>query len=244
MDDQTKTEGTEQATAETVEATVAAAEVPEAKEGAETTKTETPEGTKEASTEEAPLTKDVVTRMIDEAKASVKGGYEGTIAQIKKERDDAKRAVQEAAARVEQAQNEAFIRQVQEQGGDVDAAKQLVARQTVISQRERDLEALATKLSETQERLNQAAKGKRVLDLMTEYKLPKETAGELSKANTDAEMELAAIKLAQRQEKVAAKKPEKVAGATGGGQGGFDLDKATPAQMQEALKLALQGKLK
>lgn len=232
-------------TSETLTEALAPEKATEEKVEAQPESQETAGETAKAKVEqETAITKEALEKAVEEAKATVKGGYEGT---VKKMREDITRLQQQYVAaqmQLEERNNAALLEQVKAQGGDINLAQEIINRAKTIAQRERDLAAKEqarleehAQIEAVKAELNQAARNKKMLDLIAEYKLPKEAARELATARDSTEMELIAVKTAMKAAK-AVKPATKVASEGGTGGDGVDLTKLS---RREALKLALEN---
>ncbi len=140
-------------------------------------------------------------------------------------------------ARLAEAEDARFLAGVEQAGGDVNAAKQLVERAKAVRVQEALNIQLASRLAQTKAELDAAGLGKTVTDLIKQYELPAEAAAELQTAQTKPEMEVIAANLALKRVRAAAVPAKKVGGEGGAGKGGADLSKLSP---MEQLKIALK----
>ncbi len=208
----------------------------------ETTATEATEETKEAKEgEEAKgKVKTYSEEDIEKVKASVKGGYEGTVKEMKGRVEKLQQELDQAIASATQLQSESFLKSVETQGLDVNMARQIVERERAVSAKERQFNTAIAQLVEKEAELSKAAKSKQATDLISEYGLPKEKISELLEAETSSDMENKALKLYITKTKTEAKKSVKVDQGTQTGKAGIDISKMNPS---EALGLAIEGKI-
>jgi len=236
--DETTTSTETLETALTEEAKVATEETKEAQEvKAESEKTETPK--------EETITPEALAKAIEEAKATVKGGYEGTVKKMREDIQKLEQAHQQALARAAELEQQTFLKQVESSGGDMTVAQQIIARAKATAAREQELATQASTLAEQKAQLdvltaelNKAALGKLVGDLITQYNLPKTAATELATASNPTEMKLKAVEMAFKQTKIAAKPATKVAAEGASGNTGVDFDKLSP---REKIEFALKN---
>jgi hypothetical protein len=171
---------------------------------------------------------------------TTKGGYEGTIKKIQGDFSKLQQSYQEAAAKLEEAQNNSWLATIEAQGGNVDTAKMLVERAKSIATKEREINGLAAQLATMKAELDLAGLGKKANDLVAEYGLPKEAVETLATAQSVLEMENMALKMSFKKGAIQAKKPAKIDSGAGTGGGKVDLSKLSDL---EKLGLALQGKI-
>lgn len=155
-----------------------------------------------------------------------------------KELQDSLNAALEAA---DEARGQAFVRQVEENGGDVGAAKALVAREQAVVKQERDAKALQIAMTQQQVILNEAGKGKQALDLIKEHGLDESATEELLKATDPTVMENIALKLRLEKGVAEQRKPTKTDQSAGSDTKGRDLSQLPPSMvlgtlMEEAKK--------
>jgi uncharacterized coiled-coil protein SlyX len=239
MEDQTtqtttegKVEGTTEATQVTEETKVATETESEA-QGSQ-------DQTKETKTEQPfTLSKVDFEKALEQAKTSVKGGYEGTVKKLKDDLAQVKQTYENTVAQVERERQENFLKSLETNGLDVNIGRQLVDRERKVSAQEKQLRDLSAQLAETQAELNQASFNKKVIDLAKQYNLSDEDAKALASAQNPFEMENIALKTALSRKAVATKKATVVAG-DGTGKSSIDLSKLGTA---EALGLAAEGKI-
>lgn len=105
------------------------------------------------------------------------------------------KALEEQQLRTEEARDLTFLRKVEEDGGDVDAAKTLVTREKASRALERDLAGRKRTLDEQETILAEAGKAKKAVDLIKEHKLEDDVVDELLACETPEKMEIKALNL-------------------------------------------------
>lgn len=152
------------------------------------------------------------------------------VADIRKQHDEAlvqsRKQYDETLAQLEARQDAEFLSKVEEGGGDVDAAKRILARDQAARKRERDIEGRENTMKSQILQLGEVAKQNDANRLAKEYGVD---ADELLKANDPAEMERIALKLALEASKVEAKKPVKTDTNVPSAKG-VDWSKLSPSQ--------------
>jgi hypothetical protein len=113
---------------------------------------------------------------------------------------------EEAADALEQKHAEEFIAKVESQGGDVPAARALMAKQAAIREQERENLRLRQELEAERATLSPIRKRQDAEELARQYEVDVDP---LLEAENKVEMELLASKLALEKAKIAAKPPAK-----------------------------------
>lgn len=165
---------------------------------------------KEEGAEEAPPPEKLYSeKELQERLVSAVGGHKGTVTKLQ---TDMKAMQTKYAALEEQRETagwDAFIKSVEEDGGDVNKARQLAEREKTSSKRQRDLDAKELLIEEKTALLNEAGRQKTATELVTTYQLGEDTLAKLLEAENPTEMENMALKLAVTKGKIEAKPPEK-----------------------------------
>ncbi len=162
----------------------------------------------------APKTYDEAThqRAIEDAKASVKGGYEGTVKELKTQQKQLRQQLQDL-------QNAAAIAKVESEGGDVEQAKSLFSRETMLNAEKEALAEQKAALDSALAELNQAARVKKIDEYIKTYELDDTARPELEKAQDPKELETVALRLALKKTQagvIPARKVEAGAGTSSG----------------------------
>ena len=196
-----------------------------------------PEVTKEGAVEEAPkpvvFSEEELQRRISSAVA----GHKGTVTKLQTDLKKVREESEQFRAQAEERSYESLLRTVQEQGGDVDAAKKLVERERTTNKREREMAIREAQLEELAATLSEAGRTKAAQDFMTAYNLDATNVEELLKSEDMKDMENKALRLALNKSKVEAKPPEKPSKGQGTTKG-RDLSKMSDI---EKLGLAAEG---
>lgn len=129
-----------------------------------------------------------------------------------------------------------FIQRIQEGGGDVDAAKALVAQQKAVRERAREAEAKSADVRAREQSVAQAIKHLAADKFIKDYGLKAEDAARLITAKNPVEMENIALKLSMERQKTAQRPAQKVDPGTGQA-AGVDVSKMSPS---EKIRFALQ----
>ena len=111
-------------------------------------------------------------------------------------------ALADAEERANDAAGAGLLRKAEEDGGDVDYVKTVLAREKAVRQSERATEARKKELDARDSILAEAGKGKAAIDLITEFELDKSATEELLALDTPEKMRIKALEL--RLEKVKA----------------------------------------
>lgn len=154
--------------------------------------TEGKEGVKEAPAPSKTFTE----AELEQRVATVKGGYDGTFKKMKDDSTKLRQELDAAMARLEDLKFSDFVKSVEVQGGDVNAAKQLVETQRQVATGQRELAKRQGELDEREAALNEAGKAKSAYDLAEKYGLGKEAVPLLVKAQTFDAMRADALQLA------------------------------------------------
>ena len=118
--------------------------------------------------------------------------------------------LEQSQQQLEEAQSQTFLRTLEEQGGNVDAGKTLLAREQAFRAAVKGFEATKVQQEELQEKLNVAGRAKFAHELMQTYKLEGDAEEALFKAENDGEMENIALKLHVENLKTEQRQPAKV----------------------------------
>jgi len=148
------------------------------------------------------------------------------------------KALAEQQLRTEEARDLTFLRKVEEDGGDVDAAKTLVAREKASRALERDLAGRKKALDEQEIILAEAGKGKKAVDLIKEHELEADVVDELLACETPEEMEIKALRMRLEKGAVDAKPVVE----TDAPEGGRKADTSNMS-VEERLGQAMEGKI-
>ncbi len=170
--------------------------------------------------------------------ATVKGGHEGTVKQMREQLAAAKKAAQEARDLLDQQKEEAWLKSIEGNGGDVNVAKAIIDRDRAVRVAQAAQVAKEAELSEREAILNEAGRTKTVLDLMATYELPPTAKEKLLAAQTPEVMENLALKMHVEKLKgkgVQAENPDK-----GTGQKGVDISKLS---IKQRMGMAMEGRL-
>ncbi len=154
------------------------------------------------------------------------------LAKLKTESDAERTRLQQAfdaaQSQIEEANNKAFLQRIEDAGGDVNAAKVLIERQTALAKSQRDFEAKRLELQRREMILAEAGKGKQAHDLMTEYNLRKEALDDLLQAESRETMKVKALEMHVNALKTEQRKPTKTDTTTPSTKG-VDLSKMPPS---------------
>lgn len=161
--------------------------------------------------------------------ASVKGGYEGTVKELKTINKQLKEQLAQIKEQAQQAEYTQLFTDLDAEPRMVNFAKKL---QEDWKKLNTDRQKLDQQLEEWEPRLaelNEAGKRKKAYDLVKEHGLDESTTEELVKAENSGAMEIAALRLAIEKSKVAARLPAKPTGTTPSTQG-RDLSKLSDSE--------------
>ena len=174
--------------------------------------------TAEVKGEEAPTAKDSYSKAEYEAALELErkrysgldskftksqAGWEETTRSLQADRDA-------ALAQIEEAKYSSFLSRVEQEGGDVDVAKMIIARERAATQKERDVKTLESWVKQQQSILNEAGKGKQAHDLIKEHGLNETQLGKLLEAANPLEMENLALKLRLEKSKIEQRPPREL----------------------------------
>jgi len=182
-------------------------------EGAETT---------EVKGEEATTPKQF---SVEEHKAALKterGKYAGLdkrFTQVQEESKGLNAQLAKALERIDEAEANRFVQRVEDEGGDVNVAKMIVAEKQAAAKATREAQVLQAEITKQQGILNEAAKGKQAYDLIKEHQLDADTLDDLLKSENPTEMENKALRLRLEKSKTEQRPPDKtptVPGSTKG----------------------------
>jgi len=155
-------------------------------------------------------------------------------------------ALADAEERALQAREDAYLRKIEEDEGDVSSAKAIVERdrtsrkaEATAKKREVELEKRQKELDERDAILAVAGKEKKAHDLVKELGLDESVVEELRKCETPVEMEVKALRLHKEKAAIDAK-PATETDETKGTKGGRDISKMS---IEERLGLAAEGKI-
>lgn len=211
MDDQTK---------ETT-STETAAQLP-AKQGAET---KVADG---AENKEGQTTTPASRSYTEEEWNKRQSAWDSQMSKTRKDLDDQLTTIQrerdESFQRAEDAKYDTFLRRVEADGGDLNAAKELVAREKQLASNERRFKAEQATLAKEREILRMAGKGKAAHELIQTYKLEAIVLDTLLESENPTEMENKALKLHLAKSKAGERQPDKLDSGQGG-KSGEDLSK-------------------
>ena len=222
------------ATAQTEPAKAASVEAVGAKEGQGSTPTT-------ATTTPKTYTEEDFNKAIEAAKATTKGGYEGTLKQVQEQLKQEKLARQQVQANLDEAANQNFLKQIGEAGLDTNLAQTIVTREKASRMEAARLAEERERINAIQAELNLAARGKALTDVAKEFGLDEKEAQTLAAAQNRSEMVAKAATLALAKAKAAAVKSDVPAGDGGTGAGGPEFSKLPP---MEQLKAVLEHKVK
>jgi len=130
-----------------------------------------------------------------------------------KELSDAHALVQ---AQLEEERDRKYLAGIEEKGGDIDAAKQLLADRRAVTAKERTIAAQLAQISAREAELNIAAKGKSAHDLITQYQLGAEVVDALMECETLPDMKAKALELYVEKLKTDKTPEQKIDSNTGG----------------------------
>ncbi len=220
-------------------------EATEVEPEAQEVKTEVAEEPQKGEKKEEPTPKMYSEEELQKRLTTTKGGYEGTIQEMRGNLSKLQQEHANAIAQLEEFQTQSFLKNLEAQAGDnknlLSLAKQVVEREKATAAKERQINELAFQLATKKAELDKAGKGKKAYDLVKEYGLEEKVVEELfAISGGDAEMENEAMKRYIKKLKAEAKPTSEVASGTGTGKGGYVLDKLSDT---EKLKLALSHKI-
>lgn len=181
-----------------------------------------------------------LTKRLEEAKQSVKGGYDGTIKKLKEDLALAQEQISKAAEAAQDAQWAKVFKAVEDSKGNVELVKELANRDKAIRAKEADIAKRASEIEEQLKILNEAGRQKRAHDLATELKLGKAAQDELLKEPTKEAMELKALRLALQARETQSTAPEKTPQSKQSGTGGDMTGKSESEKLGWALEQALR----
>ncbi len=201
-------------------------------------RTETASGEKPAQAAQTVAPKTYSEDELNQRVASIKGGHEGTVKQMRAEMAKLKEQATQAAQAAEDARQSAWIEAIKQSGGDIDVATRIVERDRAVRATEARLAAREAELSEREATLNEAGRGKMAYDLIGQYGLDPKVVDVLLKTSDPRDMEIQALKLHAEKLKTTARPPETP--DKGQGQKGLDISKLT---IRQRLGMAAEGKI-
>ncbi len=170
--------------------------------------------------------------------ATVKGGHEGTVKQMRAEMAKLKEQITTAQQAAEEARQNAWLDAIRESGGDVNVAQKVIERDKVVRATEARQMAREAELSEKEAMLNEAGRTKSALDMVSQYGLDRAVVDELLKASDPRDMEIKALKLHAEKLKTSARPSE----SPDKGQSGKGLD-ISKMSIRERLGAAAEGRI-
>ena len=207
-------------------------EAPKTEEGARK------QGTQVTGTEAKTPAKTYTEEELNQRLATVKGGHEGTVKQMREKLAAAMKSAQEARDLLDQQKEEAWLKSIEGNGGDVNVAKVIIDRDRAVRIAQAAHAAKEAELSEREAILNEAGRTKSVFDLMATYELPPTAKEKLLAAQDPREMENLALKM--HVEKLKGKGVQAESPDRGTGQKGVDISKLT---IKQRMGMAMEGKI-
>jgi hypothetical protein len=207
---------------------------------------------KEEKVEPAPttvtLTEEELQKRIEAAVTSTKGGYDGTVQELKRKLKEHETELKKAKDAAQEAGYTAFIQKVESSGLDPNIAQEIVKhRREILSARE-ILAAEQTKMAEREaqiasglETLNRAAQAQKAEELIKQHGLDAKVKAELLKAADPTAMENVALKLALQAKQVAETPERKIDSNVLRPKTGRDMSKASDTE-KIAYALEVLGK--
>ena len=189
----------------------------EATEGSEEAREQTKPKEGQKTSSEAPKT--FTEEEIEKRIASVKGGYEGTLNKMRGDLKATQKRFDDMVQQQEEQSLAAYIKNVEDAGGDVDVARRTAEVQRQARTRERAIAQREAELQERETLLNEAGRTKAALDLVQSYQLGEKAVEELLKAEDLEKMENKALKMhidALKGKTVPPENPDKAKGKTEG----------------------------
>lgn len=165
----------------------------------------------------------------DEAIRQMQAGHKGTIKEMQKQ-------FRELESKAKEREDAAYLRQVEDAGGDVEAAKRFIAREAQITERERQIREREGEIEAKAKESDEGLKAIAAERLIKEFGLEPTARGELLKAQQPIEMENIALKMALEKSKTGQKPTTKV-DSTVTSTKGVDWSKLS---VRERLELALK----
>lgn len=129
---------------------------------------------------------------------------------FEKRQSDLEARLQAAQEASDRAAESAFLRQIEESGGDVDAAKLVLKRHQEVANKEREYARKEAELRKRELIIAEASRGQFAHDLLKQYELTEDSLTDLMEADTPEKMENAALKLAIQKSKTPVKPPTSV----------------------------------
>ncbi len=159
------------------------------KEGAVTPEVTTPETTEPEKKEVTPKT------YTEDEWRKFQSAKDSEVARITRQQQDTQKQLDQILKTQKEAEYNAFLKSVEDAGGDVNAAQQVIARTRQVDETAFKLAQRETELNQQSAILVQAAKNKTALDLIGTYSLDKGVLEQLLNSETSVEMENKALKL-------------------------------------------------
>ena len=156
--------------------------------------------------EEAPTPVTFSQEDIDKLKAEWNTKRQEHETRHKEELDVIRKQSEEAIRLNQERQDQDFLRKVEEDGGDIDAAKRIIAREQAVREREQKGQSEAQTIQSQRAELDGALKAIAANKLATEHGVD---VNELMKAQNPTEMENIALKLQLEKQKTESKPPIK-----------------------------------
>jgi len=168
----------------------------------------------------------------DKRQSSIDTAHKKELANIQeksatKAREQAE-ALETAQLQIEEAETKAFLRMVEEQGGDMDSAKAIAKARTDAATEGRRLQMLKAELEAERETLTIAGKAKKAHDLVKEHGLDEDALDGLLEAENPDQMEAKALRLRLEKSKTEERPSTKTAAGRGSTKGG-DLSGSPPS---------------
>jgi len=170
---------------------------------------------------------------------SLKGGHKGTADKMRSEIAALTQAQIDLQTQTDEASTAAWLRRVEEDGGDVKVAQSIAERARTSKKLERELATRQADIDSKLAILNEAGFKKTAYDLVATYKLGEDALEELLKAESPVEMENKALKLAREKEGAESRPTEKLDKAVASTKG-VDLSKYS---LERQAGMAMEGEL-
>ena len=173
-----------------------------------------------------------------EAERKRYSGLDSKLSKITEENKRLAAAMEEANQKILDAQDAAYLRKVEEDGGDVDVAKETLKRIADQRKKDADLQRRERELTEREAFVNEAGKGLKATNLVKEYELDPKVVDDLLACETPEKMENTALKLHVAKLRATAKPATKVDNP----EEGRKID-VSHMSLEERAQLAMDGKL-
>lgn len=210
------------------------------------------DSTEAAKAQETQVEKTYTEKELNERLETAKGGHKGTVDKMRQDVTEREQRIAALESEMTELKHSQFLARVEAEGGDVDAARQVIELQKQATAEKQEIALQKRQLAEREETLRanseileRAGRNKKILDMVKEYELDeKEDLPKLLAAKDPTEMEAIALRLALVRAKAAAVKGTKVA-APGTSTKGVDLAELTKTSggFATALGLAAEGKI-